>query len=106
MEGVQHLPAHQQQAFMKEMEHMQLKDSLTYVCLSLDDRSLVLSDLSPASLLSRDSGDSQESCHCAFSLIFLSLVCVFCFSSSIAIAHRFALSSSPKRHAPTWRAPA
>jgi hypothetical protein len=31
MEGVQHLPAHQQQAFMKEMEHMQLKDSLTYV---------------------------------------------------------------------------
>jgi hypothetical protein len=32
MEGVQHLPAHQQQAFMKEMEHMQLKDSLTYVC--------------------------------------------------------------------------
>jgi hypothetical protein len=34
MEGVQHLPAHQQQAFMKEMEHMQLKDSLTYVLRS------------------------------------------------------------------------
>jgi hypothetical protein len=38
MEGVQHLPAHQQQAFMKEMEHMQLKDSLTYVLLSLAHR--------------------------------------------------------------------
>jgi len=31
MEGVQQLPAHQQQQFMKEMENMQLKDSLTYV---------------------------------------------------------------------------
>jgi len=29
MEGVQNLPPHQQQTFMKEMENMQLKDSLT-----------------------------------------------------------------------------
>jgi hypothetical protein len=29
MENVQNLPAHQQQAFMKELQHMQLKDSLT-----------------------------------------------------------------------------
>jgi hypothetical protein len=31
MEAVQNLAPHQQQAFMKEMEHMQLKDSLRYV---------------------------------------------------------------------------
>lgn len=31
MEAVQHLPPHQQQAFMKEMELLQVKDSLTYV---------------------------------------------------------------------------
>ncbi|GKY91881.1 hypothetical protein MPSEU_000159700 [Mayamaea pseudoterrestris] len=29
MEGVQNLPPHQQQQFMKEMENMQLKDSLS-----------------------------------------------------------------------------
>mmetsp|Transcript_51173 Transcript_51173/g.147698 ORF Transcript_51173/g.147698 Transcript_51173/m.147698 type:complete len:98 (+) Transcript_51173:148-441(+) len=29
MEAVQGLPAHQQQEFMKHLEHMQLKDSLT-----------------------------------------------------------------------------
>ena len=28
MEGVQNLPPHQQQQFMREMENMQLKDSL------------------------------------------------------------------------------
>jgi hypothetical protein len=28
MEGVQNLPPHQQQQFMKELENMQLKDSL------------------------------------------------------------------------------
>jgi hypothetical protein len=31
MEAVQNLAPHQQQAFMKEMEHMQLKDSLRFV---------------------------------------------------------------------------
>jgi hypothetical protein len=29
MEGVQNLPPHQQQAFMKHLENMQIKDSLT-----------------------------------------------------------------------------
>jgi len=33
MEGVQNLSPHQQQAFMREMENMQLKDSLSYVPL-------------------------------------------------------------------------
>jgi hypothetical protein len=31
MEAIQNLAPHQQQAFMKEMESMQLKDSLLYV---------------------------------------------------------------------------
>ena len=31
MEGVQNLPPHQQQAFMKNLEQMQMKDSLKYV---------------------------------------------------------------------------
>jgi hypothetical protein len=31
MEAVQNLPAHQQQEFMKHLENMQLKDSLSYV---------------------------------------------------------------------------
>lgn len=31
MEAVQNLPAHQQQEFMKHLEEVQLKDSLTYV---------------------------------------------------------------------------
>ena len=34
MEAVQTLPAHQQQEFMKHLEQMQIKDSLTYVTLS------------------------------------------------------------------------
>jgi hypothetical protein len=34
MEAVQNLPAHQQQAFMKELESMQVKDSLSYVVVS------------------------------------------------------------------------
>ena len=34
MEAVQNLPAHQQQEFMKQLEQMQLKDSLTYVPLT------------------------------------------------------------------------
>lgn len=28
MEAIQNLPAHQQQAFMKELENMQVRDSL------------------------------------------------------------------------------
>jgi hypothetical protein len=38
MEGVQNLPPHQQQQFMREMENMQLKDSLR--CADLDRSSL------------------------------------------------------------------
>jgi hypothetical protein len=44
MEAVQHLPPHQQQAFMKEMEILQVKDSLSYVCLCV--HSLVVCDFS------------------------------------------------------------
>jgi len=46
MEAVQKLPPHQQQAFMKEMESMQLKDSLSYVaaCGAVAMRRLAAAD--------------------------------------------------------------
>jgi hypothetical protein len=40
MEAVQNLPPHQQQAFMKEMELLQVKDSLTYVRIYIDTMSI------------------------------------------------------------------